>query len=489
MSVPPKTKKVKLMAPWPIVRSHSVKLTSAQGLKAIAVATALRLEYPQIDFPDNSTSAVSIGWRPGPTLYLEDHRGVDLVSETSAKAFEYRMLGLAGDGDAYLLSRNSDAAFETNLSDKIGLGEPQFINLDLGENPAADRLASACLKSEDAIAHLVKIARKAGRFNIAPYQVTDDVWALGVHIAGVSGCPVNIVGPNPKLSELANDKLWFTGLVDRLLGPKAIPQTFAGYNCVTAARHIYDLAKSHKKLVVKIPTSAGGLGNMTFLSKDTRNLSLTDVYQLLHEKLQDMAWSIGDPLLIGVWDDHVVSSPSVQLWIPASPEGSPVIEGIFAQAVKGNGGAFVGAQRTSLPKVLTQQITHEAMQIARVFQCLGYYGRLSLDTVLIDPPGSPSKIHWIEANARWGGVSIPMTIGNKITGRQKPSPILILQQMRKNDGQTPLSKKLTELGVSEISLPENNLKGFVRLLPRSEPLELIAAYGMDQAETEIATNF
>jgi hypothetical protein len=62
-----------------------------------------------------------------------------------------------------------------------------------------------------------------------------------------------------------------------------------------------------------------------------------------------------------------------------------------------------------------------------LLQRLGYFGRLSLDAVLLVGAGGASTLHWIEANARWGGVSIPMTLSHKLSGGQSPPQIAITQ--------------------------------------------------------------
>ena len=136
-----------------------------------------------------------MGWQAGPTLYLEDHRGVDLVSERSAKAFEYRMLGLANDRDAYLLSGDSDKLFEKHFQLTIGLGAPKVLDLEMGDNSEARGLAAACIASSSVLEPLVNMTRMAGCLNIMPYQVTEDVWSLGQKIGVLSRCPVKIAGP------------------------------------------------------------------------------------------------------------------------------------------------------------------------------------------------------------------------------------------------------------------------------------------------------
>ena len=38
------------------------------------------------------------------------------------------------------------------------------------------------------------------------------------------------------------------------------------------------------------------------------------------------------------------------------------------------------------------------------------------DAILIGESLADARLHWIECNGRWGGVSIPMTLANRLTG-------------------------------------------------------------------------
>lgn len=469
--------------PWPIIKSHDVVLSALHQRQALDIANHLKAKNGE---PANQSNieGVSTGWEAGPTLYLEDHRGVDLVSEQSAKLFEYRMLGLANDGDAYLISRHSDKAFEDYIQDSVRAGSVKIIKLDKREMIGSSSLSAACKGSVEALDYIVASARKAGGINIAPYQVTRDVWALAHKIAEASKCPVRVTGPNPSLSERANDKTWFTELAQMLLGSDAVPVSFTTYCLASTATTIRRLAKEHRKLVIKIPTSAGGLGNIVLMSEELRGLNIRALREFLAEKLWLKGWVTGKPLLVGVWDDHVISSPSVQIWIPDMEQGCPIIEGVFEQVVKGPTGAFVGASRSTLDPIMQTRMTSEAMRIALVLQHLGYYGRLSLDTVLMELPTGEMEIHWIEANARWGGVSIPMTIGNKIMNEDKPVSVLVLQNLREPGNSASLKETFSKMDVPELCSQTILKKGFVELLPSSENLQLIAAFGFDEAEQE-----
>src|SRR5690606_17302709 len=114
--------------------------------------------------------------------------------------------------------------------------------------------------------------------------------------------------------------------------------------------------------------------------------------------------------------------PSVQLWIPPRPaaeEGAPadpVVEGVFTQLL-GSAGEFMGGAPSRLPAAVQARLAQEAVYLGGLLQALGYVGRCSLDAILVgdDPHGATP--HWIECNGRWGGMSIPMTLANRLVGR------------------------------------------------------------------------
>ena len=71
-----------------------------------------------------------------------------------------------------------------------------------------------------------------------------------------------------------------------------------------------------------------------------------------------------------------------------------------------------------------QRIAQEAAHIACLFQELGHFGRCSLDAVLLDS----GALHWIECNGRWGGVSIPMTLINRLLGGWQNRAFMIVHR-------------------------------------------------------------
>jgi hypothetical protein len=124
----------------------------------------------------------------------------------------------------------------------------------------------------------------------------------------------------------------------------------------------------------------------------------------------------------------VVDSPSVQLWVPPKDDGLPVVEGVFSQVLKGARCTFVGAAPTWLPEHWQQRLAGESVRLALLFQELGYVGRCSFDAVLAGHDLESAAVHWVDANGRWGGVSIALTAANRLVGDWQRRPFVIVQR-------------------------------------------------------------
>src|SRR5947209_3300769 len=152
------------------------------------------------------------------------------------------------------------------------------------------------------------------------------------------------------------------------------------------------------------------------------------------------------PLVAGAWDDPVVDSPSVQLWVPPAGEGLPVVEGVFSQVLKGARGTFVGAAPTWLPPEWQARLAGEAVRLAMLFQALGYVGRCSFDAVLAGHDLASAAVHWVDANGRWGGVSIALTAANRLVGDWQRRPFVIVQRSGLHMEPRALPAVLDDLG-------------------------------------------
>jgi hypothetical protein len=133
------------------------------------------------------------------------------------------------------------------------------------------------------------------------------------------------------------------------------------------------------------------------------------------------------PMLVEVWDANVLTSPSVQTWIPGPQDGPPVIEALFEQVLHGEHAAFAGAVPADLPPPVEAELIRGAVRLATLFQQLGYFGRCSFDALVTGPNGAAGTVHWIECNARWGGVSVHMSLVHRLSQGDDPPPYAIVQ--------------------------------------------------------------
>jgi hypothetical protein len=105
-----------------------------------------------------------------------------------------------------------------------------------------------------------------------------------------------------------------------------------------------------------------------------------------------------------------------------------VLEGIFEQLVAGPNGEFIGSVPATIGDRWAVSIGTEALRLATLFQYLGYFGRCSFDAVIAGHNDSSAALHWLECNGRWGGVSVPMTLANRLATDQCQNNFVIVQR-------------------------------------------------------------
>lgn len=423
-----RTNTVETRPSLPIVPFARPKLPQREHARLDEIAARLLREEPSLGetgaFGDRVAPGLASGGR---ALAFEDHSTPDYAQARGAALTEYRALLLAGHGDFVAIGHTPDPAFETYCRDFLELGHVERLSPAPGKSPVS-RLAQRILHDADVVNPLVDAARRHGVISLIPYFSSGNCWVLGREIAARSGAEVRIAGPPPRLARRVNDKLWFADRVAELLGRRARPMTVYAYGPAALATKLRAIARHHGRLIVKLPASAGSRGNLAINAEDVLSLSFVELRRWLIEMLTGLNWSGRWPLLAGVWDSPAAGSPSVQIWIPAIADGPPVIEGIFDQLVQPPRGNFVGSVPADLPDELITRIVHEASLLAGLLQRLGYFGRCSFDTVLAGPSPEGASLHWIECNGRWGGVSIPMTLANRLTGDWHRHPFVVTQR-------------------------------------------------------------
>ncbi|HEX7052277.1 MAG TPA: peptide ligase PGM1-related protein [Longimicrobiales bacterium] len=409
----------------PIIEHAPVEIGADEVREIANMAARIRQRNPAIGAGETYGRAVRVGLAPGGSLFLHDTAGIQSAGRAEASGLEYRPLALAGDGDCLAISVARVPAFERYCRDFLGLGSVEVIRTAASERRAS--LATLCRRDPAVLARLAEIARARGGMTVQPYVSSGAVWRLAAAIARRAGVPVGVAAPPPALAHYVNDKLWFARRVVELLGPAAVPRGYEARDLAALARHAAELARESDQLVIKLPRAAGSLGNALLDGSRLRTLSHAALEREIAGFLSGLGWRRPFPLLIAIWESPVALSPSVQLWIPLSGEGLPLVEGIFDQIVSGAVGRFIGAVPSGLPARVRRRIAYEAVRLCTLFQQLGYFGRCSLDAILVGRDVEHAALRWVECNGRWGGTSTPMTLVNRLTGDWVDSPFVALQ--------------------------------------------------------------
>lgn len=452
-------------ASLPIIPFARPELPDRDRDRLDSIAARLLREEPALaavtPFGERVTAGLA---RDGRALAFEDHSGLALFARRGAVPTEYRPLLLAGDGDFVAIGERPDPAFEAYCRQILGLGRVERL-FPTPTQGTTVRLPHRIIRDTDAMNRLTEVARRDAVISLIPYYGNGGCWVLGREIAARSGARVRIAAAPPRLTRRVNDKLWFADRVAELLGRAARPMTYYAYGPSALAARLRTLARSHGRVIVKVPDSAGSLGNLAVGAEDILSRTFVDLRGWLIETLAGQHWDGGWPLLTGVWDSPAAGSPSVQTWIPEARDGMPIVEGIFEQVVEGPRGTFVGSVPADLSECWTARLASEAALLATLLQRLGYFGRCSFDAVLAGRSLEDAELHWIECNGRWGGVSIPMTLANRLTGNWRKRPFVVVQRETKPHPPLTVGQAIARLG-GLLFRPGPRGEGIVLLTPR-----------------------
>ncbi len=468
----------------PVVPRIAATLDELELRHLQAVAQKIAAEEPALA----ATSPFGDRVRPGMSgnlwLVIGDTREIGLSTPDKATTYEYRLSLLARRDDLVTFSGAPHFDFEHYRTQFIGAGPVVTLSLPSDTGNPLLPLAARCRLDDEAFSRIVEATKRKGGLTIVPHIGMGSAWQLAAAVAEVTNRDVRVASSPPRLTRRVNDKLWFARLVSEVLGENALPPTLAAYGPAALAHHIRMLARSAARVVVKVPYSAGGAGNVSVAATEVAGASLSAVKEHILGTLHTLGWFDVYPLLVGLWEAPALSSPSVQLWIPAIRDGPPIIEGLFEQVLGSAEGIFVGSLPAELPEFWRDQLAVDAMRLATVLQLLGYFGRCSLDALLVGQNFDSAALHWIECNGRWGGVSIPLTIVNRLS--LDPASVKFVVAQRVGESQPPRSfADAVHLLDDLLFRRERQEKGIILL----SPVEIEAGRGVQMlacAETTAA---
>ncbi|MFO0908969.1 MAG: hypothetical protein U0794_11515 [Isosphaeraceae bacterium] len=386
------------------------------------LAFEIARDHPEILLPAPFRGLEVEQFPPGCTIHLDDLSAIALREPTSDLYLQERARLRAGHGDLVVAATPQVPGFEPYARHQLGLGEAEWFHVACDSPLRAVQLARTCREDRTARHRLTSLVRQSELTYLHPHMGTPSVWALASVLRRAAHRDVRVVAPPPGLCQWVNDKLAFAETVGRLFGRRWRPTTNAAANFATLAGQVATLARETRTLVIKRPVSAGGEGNLVLEAAPFRRLSLRAVRRELVRKLAWLNWSDREPLLIGTWETDVLSSPSVQTWIPPADAGPPVVEGIFDQILSGQEGVFLGCTQAELSPPLMRTAAQRGWLLALLFQKLGYVGRCSFDLLVLGTRMANARLEFIECNGRWGGTSGPMTLLTRLFGHWASRP-------------------------------------------------------------------
>ncbi|MBR9651500.1 hypothetical protein [Thalassovita aquimarina] len=389
---------------------------------------------------------MSEGDAPGPYVFFGDAGEIPLLDRPDNVALEYRLSMLAGDGDLVVLGSDRNVAFEEYKASVLNLGQCRYLPVRGRENGRHVPVHIRCLNDVAAFDALAGFVSAAGGVTLVPHIATGAIWALARKLARDTGKTVHVAGPPPAVTRFANDKMCFSELVRALFGPYSGMSEVSAHGMAALVGRVREMARGCDKIVLKLPSSAGSAGNFPIFSNDVVALSPMALWTYLQRLIGQVVMPPEFPMIVQVWENNVLSSPSVQLWIPRPEAGDPVIEGLFEQVLTGAGGQFAGARPLPGDHPRIADLCHEGAMLGLALQAMGYFGRCSFDAVLTGDSIETAALHWIECNGRWGGVSVPMTLLNRLFGEEGPPSYAIMHNFGQGGGVAGFADGLEVLG-------------------------------------------
>lgn len=474
-----------------IVPTHSPRISASDRATVMALATRICAEQPKLADIAGFGDRVRLGFGTDRVALIGDNGEIPLLAARQRERLDYRFGYLAGEGDVIIIGGRSSTTFEAYQRDVLGLDRLTYLNVDPEETRPPRATPAICLSDPLHFEALMRCLDGAAAPTLMPHIATGTIWALAMRLAEALDRNVHVAGSPPRLSRLINDKGWFGRTAALLLGTDSVPPKHIAHGSAALTRHVIDLVRKRDYLFLKVPDSAGGAGNYLLPTAGLQELGARQLHAHLASFLGHAGWTGRYPLVVEVLDANVLSSPSVQTWIPASSDGPPQIEGVFSQVIAGRAGMFVGAAPADLPTELEATLVNEGFRLALLFQELGYYGRCSFDAVILGTGLNVARVHWIECNGRWGGVSIPLSLVNRLCAPGTASAFEIVQQDGLDGAPMPFSEALSLAGA--IASPSRQGDRIVFLSPHGVEmgtgmhlLSCAATRAQAERQTEIA---
>lgn len=350
---------------------------------------------------------------PPVQLHLDDLSGIPFLDNVAGvERYQLRARVRARQGDMFAATVPDMPDYEAYNVDTLGLGSARFVHADGGDSPI--QVARACAHGS-AFEELTSIAESLGGLTIHPYMGIQGVYDLARKLQEAAAVPVNVLAPPPAVTWYANDKIHLHHLVTELLGPDYVVDTSISSTPEGLASDLLRLSSKHSMVAWKMARCASAMGNLRYVSDDIRGWTLPDAVAAASDFLAEKQWVPGDEVLTVAWED-TDCSPSTQLWIPPLGEGEITVDGCYEQLLIGPERMFLGSVPSRLPAEVNSEMACVSIQVARVYQQMGYVGRCSFDFIRKD-----GHLRFVECNGRWGGTSTPMHLVDRVVAGGRPA--------------------------------------------------------------------
>ncbi len=398
----------------PIISRFEPGLAPDQIQRALSLAEAVVNDNPEVISDDRYNRLIAAEIGDEPAIHLDDFSEITGIGDDLGAIFLQQRARLrAYTGDWVIQSAVVPPRWSEYCEHHLGLGAVNWLYPE-DRKKSILQIASACWQDRECQRELVRAIRQDGVRYVHPHMSTIHAWELAAQLASTSRQPIAVIGPHPALSRWCNDKIEFTRVASRLLGRQHVPRTECAYNFANLSQQLIELAADSSQMAIKFPFGAGGIGTFLVDSAVIRQMSLTDVDAYVRQRLSRFGWPKHGRILVDVWQRSVLNSPSVQIWIPPSGAGDPIVEGLYEQWFADDQFSFVGDRPLTAPPALQQQLVDQSYLLAILFQRLGYVGRCSFDQILVGDDIENCRVEFVECNGRWGGTSGPMTLVNRI---------------------------------------------------------------------------
>ena len=211
------------------------------------------------------------------TLHLDDFSEIPLLDQSQEVwHLQQRARLRAGDGDFVVCSAPAVDGYEEYCRDYLGLGSPRWLDPP-PSRAGPSGLALACWTDRATRRKIIHELRCGELLALHPHMGTFAVWELAALLQRASRQPVRVIAPPPGVTRWVNNKIAFADTVTRLFGPQMRPRMVAVANFATLSQRVAELAEDARVLVIKLPDSAGGRGNVVIDATLLRGKSLLSI--------------------------------------------------------------------------------------------------------------------------------------------------------------------------------------------------------------------